>query len=183
MLGDACWIISALKDKNFILTLVYAYQIDCRRNTSDLSTYVTDFKMPRLISWHSTSVSSVCSNGLTACFPSVHVIFLASQVLLKNGCKEMEITSHVDCRKGGANFYSHSHKTGCQLAVLISFDLLRSMWLVSHLQQTLTLEKCHLLPADTRHCFLFIYFLFFIFFSLGYKHLGVMEAQVIECVW
>jgi hypothetical protein len=154
--GGCLWIISALKDKNFILTLVYASQIDCWINASDLSTYVIDFKMPRLISWHSTSVSSACSNGLTACFPSVHVIFLASQVFFKKGCKEMEITSHVDCRKGGANFYSHSHKTGCQLAVFISFDLLGSMWLVSHLQQTLTLEKCHLLPADTRHWFFLI---------------------------
>jgi len=43
MLGDACWIISALKDENFILTMVYAYQIDCSWNTSDLSTYVIDF--------------------------------------------------------------------------------------------------------------------------------------------
>jgi hypothetical protein len=43
VLGDACCIISSLKDEKFILTLVHAYQIDCRRNTSDLSTYVSDF--------------------------------------------------------------------------------------------------------------------------------------------
>jgi len=43
MLGDAFWIISTLKHENFILTLVYAYQMYCRRNTSDLSTYVIDF--------------------------------------------------------------------------------------------------------------------------------------------
>jgi len=36
MLGDACWIISALKDENFILTLVCVYHMDCRRNTIDL---------------------------------------------------------------------------------------------------------------------------------------------------
>ena len=70
---------------------------------------------------------------------------------VKKGCTEMEIAGHVDCRKDGANFSSHSHKTGCQLAVFISFDLLRSIWLVSNLQQTLTLKKCHLLPTDTRH--------------------------------
>jgi hypothetical protein len=52
----------------------------------------------------------------------------------------MEITGHVDCRKGGANFSSHSHKSSCQLAVFISFDLLRSMWLVNNLQQTLSLK-------------------------------------------
>lgn len=44
MLEDACWIIFALKDGNFILTLVYAYQMDCRRNTSDFLTYVLTFK-------------------------------------------------------------------------------------------------------------------------------------------
>jgi len=71
----------------------------------------------------------------------------------------MEIAGREDCRKGGANFSSHSHKTGCQLAVFISFNLLRSMWLVSNLQQTLTVKMS---PTAYKHQTL-------IFFMLGYK--------------
>jgi len=54
--------------------------------------------------------------------------FLLVTYFLRRGAnEEMEITGHVDCRKGGANFSSRSHKTGCQLVVFISFDLLRSV--------------------------------------------------------
>jgi hypothetical protein len=88
------------------------------------------------------------ARGVTVCFPSVHVIFLASQLLLKKGYKKMEITGHEGCTKGGAYFSSCSHKTGCQLAVFIFFYLLRSMWLVRNLQQTLTLKMS---PPAYRH--------------------------------
>lgn len=51
-------------------------------------------------------------------------------------------------------------KAGCQLVVFISFGLLRSMWLVSNLQQTLTLKMS---PLAYRHQPLIF------FFILGYE--------------